>query len=238
MVYLCRKFNKEIIGITCVDGNAEISDVVTNTLITLQQCDAKINVYRGAKCNIQGYTAKDHYFGKDGFNGRQGKYDTALGPEYRSLVQPQSAFIFLTEAAEKYGKDLAIIASGPLTNIAIAYLLNNNFPDLIGGFVVMGGSYSAVGLNHIFSAEFNFHGDVDAAYLVIRNFKNIIIIPFEIALEAPLTNFELLFASDKTPKSLFIKDIFEGKFQCLCDPLCGFPLLMPETVTGVYKVYG
>jgi inosine-uridine nucleoside N-ribohydrolase len=46
----------------------------------------------------------------------------------------------------------------------------------------MGGSYSGVGLNHMFSAEFNFHGDVDAAHLVLKNFKNIIVIPLELAL--------------------------------------------------------
>ena len=133
---------------------------------------------------------------------------------------------------------MALLATGPLTNPAIAYLLNNNFPNLLGGFVLMGGNYSGIGLNHAFSAEFNFHGDVDATYIVIKNFKNIIIIPLELALEAPTTDFENFFASEKSEKGKFMKSIFEGKYQCLCDPLVAFPLIMPETVTGVYKVYG
>lgn len=181
MVYLARKYNKEIIGITCVDGNSELSDVVTNTLITLQQCDAKIPVYRGSKCNIQGHAVKDHYFGLDGFNNKQSQYSEQLGAEYRNLVQLKSAIIFLTESAQTYGKDLAVLATGPLTNIAIAYLLDNNFPNLIGSFSIMGGNYSAIGLNHAFSAEFNFHGDVDAAFIVIKNFRNTIVIPLELA---------------------------------------------------------
>lgn len=52
MVHLAKKHNKEIIGITCVDGNTELSNVVTNTLIALEQCGAKIPVYKGSKINI------------------------------------------------------------------------------------------------------------------------------------------------------------------------------------------
>lgn len=238
MVYLTRKHNKEIIGITCVDGNTELYNVVTNTLITLQQCDAKIPIYKGAKCNIQGNSLKDFYFGKDGLNDKQHKYEVNLGADYRSLVQTQNAFSFMTEAAQTYGKELAVIATGPLTNIAISYLFDNNLPNLIGAFVIMGGNYSGIGLNHAFSAEFNFNGDVDAAYIVMKNFKNIIVIPLELAFEGPLDNLDAVFASDKTPKSRYIKDIYEGKYQTLCDPLVAFPLLAPETVTGVYHVYG
>lgn len=131
-----------------------------------------------------------------------------------------------------------MIATGPLTNMAITYLFNNDLPNLIGGFSIMGGSYSGVGLNHVFSAEFNFHGDVDAAYLVVKNFKNIVMIPLELALEAPNKGFEEFFKNDKTPKGQFIKDIFTDMIHCLCDPLAAFPLFMPEAITGIYDVYG
>lgn len=47
-IHLAKKLNKEIIGITCVDGNAELKDVVINTLITLKICDVKIKVYKGS----------------------------------------------------------------------------------------------------------------------------------------------------------------------------------------------
>lgn len=46
-IYFAKKLNKEIIGITCVDGNAELKDVVINTLITLKICDTKIKIYKG-----------------------------------------------------------------------------------------------------------------------------------------------------------------------------------------------
>lgn len=102
----------------------------------------------------------------------------------------------------------------------------------------MGGNYSGIGLNHAFSAEFNFFGDVDAAYLVIRNFQNIVMIPLELALSAPTYMYDQIFNSEKTKKSRFIKDIFLGKIPALCDPLTAFLLLAPESVTKVYRVYG
>lgn len=108
-----------------------------------------------------------------------------LGPDDWALVQEESAYDFISKSANKYKSALGMIFTAPLTNLAIAYLTNNEIPNLIGGLAIMGGSYSGVGMNHAFSAEFNFHGDVDAAYLVLKNFKNVTLIPIELAFEAP-----------------------------------------------------
>ena len=56
-LHLAKKLGKEIIGITCVDGNAELKDVILNTLIVLKICDAPIKIYRGTlemECRRQG----------------------------------------------------------------------------------------------------------------------------------------------------------------------------------------
>ena len=52
---------------------------------------------------------------------------------------------------------------------------------MIAGITIMGGSYSGIGMNEAFSAEFNFYGDVEAAYIVMKEFKHIVIIPIELA---------------------------------------------------------
>lgn len=44
-----KKNNKTILGITCVNGNATVSDVAKNVLITLTVADSKIPIYKG-KC--------------------------------------------------------------------------------------------------------------------------------------------------------------------------------------------
>lgn len=99
IIHLAKKFGKEIIGITCVDGNAEIDNVITNTLICLKMCNVRIPLYKGAKSNIQGYTSKNNYFGNDGLNNKQSKYSSSLGPEDYELVQKKNAFLFISESA-------------------------------------------------------------------------------------------------------------------------------------------
>lgn len=45
--HLAKKHNKTFLGIACVDGNALLNDVVTNTLIVQAVADVKIPVYSG-----------------------------------------------------------------------------------------------------------------------------------------------------------------------------------------------
>lgn len=51
------------------------------------------------------------------------------------------------------------MAIGPLTNIALAYLYDNDIVSRISSLSIMGGSYSGVGMNESFCSEFNFHLD-------------------------------------------------------------------------------
>lgn len=49
-IHLAKKMGKEIIGITCVDGNTELKNAVLNTLIVLNICKAPIKIYKGEDC--------------------------------------------------------------------------------------------------------------------------------------------------------------------------------------------
>ena len=84
------------------------------------------------------------------------------------MVQKESAYSFIVNSARKYKKELIIAYAAPLTNLAVAYLLDNQLPSLIAGITIMGGSYSGIGMNEAFSAEFNFYGDVEAASIVMK----------------------------------------------------------------------
>lgn len=74
---------------------------------------------------MQGFISKSTYFGSDGLGNQQGKYELMLSPDDWDLIQDDSAFDFISKSAKKYGKELGIICTGPLTNIAIAWMLNN-----------------------------------------------------------------------------------------------------------------
>lgn len=123
--YLAKKYNKEIIGITCVKGNTTLENVIINTLITMKKGGMKVKVYPGATRNILHYDAGDDYFNKDGLNGKQAKYKEELTQEDWDLVQKEPACSFIINSARKYGKDLIIACAAPLTNLAISFLLAN-----------------------------------------------------------------------------------------------------------------
>lgn len=70
---------------------------------------------------------------------------------------------------------------GPLTNVAIALQLCEEFATYPSRLVIMGGNYYAVGnVDGGSSAEYNFHGDPEAASIVLRRMKcPITIVPWE-----------------------------------------------------------
>ena len=63
-----------MLGITSVDGNAFVEDVVTNILITEAVCGEKYPVFAGASCSMMGENKKDYYFQEDGLGMKQKEY--------------------------------------------------------------------------------------------------------------------------------------------------------------------
>ena len=237
--YLAQKFKKRIIGITCTKGNTTLENVITNTLISIKQTGLKIKIYPGATKNMLDYVSSDDWFGKDGLNNIQEKYKAQLTPEDWALVdRDTTAYEFITKSARQHGKDLIIAAAAPLTNLAISYLIDNELPKLIGGVSIMGGSYTGMGLNEAFAAEFNFHGDAEAAAIVFKQFNNIVLIPLELAFEYPKDDFDKIFGSETTEKGKFFTSLYKGMpASLLCDPLILIPIFYPQYITRTHLVH-
>ena len=79
---------------------------------------------------------------------------TAYAPQNAS---PEEAVDAILDAARRYGKDLRILAIGPLTNLAHAIRKDKEAMLATGGIVMMGGDY----VNHY--AEWNIRCDLTAA---------------------------------------------------------------------------
>ncbi len=62
---------------------------------------------------------------------------------------------------------MGIIAIGPLSNLAVAYHLDNTIVDKISVVSIMGGSITGMGIRSFFAAEFNFFLDAHAAKIVV-----------------------------------------------------------------------
>jgi inosine-uridine nucleoside N-ribohydrolase len=80
---------------------------------------------------------------------------------------------FIDEIVKYYNnKDISVIATGPLTNIARAILYRPEFIHKIDQLLIMGGAYSLgsyIQGNITDFAEFNFYCDPEAARLVLTN---------------------------------------------------------------------
>lgn len=84
----------------------------------------------------------------------------------------------IIELVKKFPNEINLLCVGPLTNIAIAYML---WPEIANKFkliYVMGGTTKSFG-NHISTAEYNSAYDFISSKMVLENFKNLIITPWE-----------------------------------------------------------
>jgi len=105
------------------------------------------------------------------FHGKTGLGDATL-PEPKMRTDPRNATQVIHQKVDELGKDLTLIAIGPLTNIAAAVLRDPSLPGAVNGLVIMGGAFGltpyGVG-NANAVAEFNVWHDPEAARIVFNS---------------------------------------------------------------------
>lgn len=154
--------NIDLIGVTTVYGNVARNTSIENTLNLLSLLGhPDIPVYAGADRPTNG---KDAYVAGEivmDIHGKNGVGNVEL-PKSDKTVQEQSATDFIIESANKYGKDLYIVATGPETNLAEVLKKDPKIGEQVGKIVVMGGALIVEGnMNHY--AEANIINDPIAA---------------------------------------------------------------------------
>jgi pyrimidine-specific ribonucleoside hydrolase len=159
LLFAARHPGLELRAATCVAGNAEVDQVVTNTLTVLSAAGApRVPVARGAERPlIEPPRPARHVHGQDG-----------LGDLHRppppTAPDPRHAIDLLRDELTP-GAGITLVALGPLTNIA---LLVRAYPHALAGverLVVMGGA--AFRGNATAAAEFNIWHDPEAAAIVL-----------------------------------------------------------------------
>ena len=156
----------DVKAITVVAGNVSLADCTANTLRTLEAVGPPFPppVYQGHSRPLGGKVARaGHVHGDDGLGGIAPKY-----PVRQLAASERHATNAMVELARQRGKDLTIIALGPLTNVAKAIERDPDAMSGIGQLVVMGGTDDGKG-NATSTAEFNFYSDAVAAKAVVRS---------------------------------------------------------------------
>jgi purine nucleosidase len=152
----------EVVGLTTVFGNAHVETCTSNALRILDIAGhPDIPVTRGAAKPL----AMPYRGPADLVHGANGLADIALAAPSRAPLAMDAAHFIIEQVMAAPG-EITLVPIGPLTNIALAMLLQPDLPQHLAGMVIMGGNAFVQG-NASPAAEANILNDPEAADLVL-----------------------------------------------------------------------
>ncbi len=156
----------ELLGITCVAGNATLNNTVTNALKICSLINrTDINIYSGSSKPIKfDLVTAEHVHGKSGLDieGSQ----ISINQNYN--VQDKNAVDFIIDTCHSVEGKIYLCPTGPLTNIALAIKKDPTIKNKIKEIIFMGGVAMSLG-NITPVAEFNIYVDPHAANIVLSS---------------------------------------------------------------------
>ena len=163
----------DIRGITTVGGNATLAHTTRNALRLLEHLErTDIPVYRGSARPLRGkFRYAYHFHGPGGL--------TVKLPRPKSLPMTLGAPEYIVRQAHSLRGRLVLIALGPLTNIARAFIKEPRVKGWIREILVMGGAVEVPG-NVTPHAEFNIYGDPGAADIVFSSGVSVTLIGLDV----------------------------------------------------------
>ncbi|NOD78056.1 MULTISPECIES: nucleoside hydrolase [unclassified Ruegeria] len=172
----------EVLGITAVAGNVPLALTAKNARIVCELAGrADVPVYAGCdRPLIRPLVTAEHVHGKTGLDG-------PVLPDPEMPLADGHAVDFIIETLRKHESGTVTLCPlGPLTNIAMAFRKAPDIVDRVQEIVLMGGAYFEVG-NITPTAEFNIHVDPEAADIVFRSGRPIVVMPLDVTHKALVT---------------------------------------------------
>jgi len=155
----------ELVAVTCCAGNVPVRLAAANTLAVLELAGAgAVEVAAGSEAPLVEplRTATSH--GPNGLG-------YAELPSAHASLSPRYAPDLIVEEVRGRPGELTLVATGPLTNVAVALQREPALPQLLSRLAVMGGSFEHPG-NRTPAAEFNVWVDPEAASAVFSAFSS------------------------------------------------------------------
>ena len=192
-----------VLAITTVAGNVSLERTTYNALGLMELLEWDIPVYRGAAGPVfrERVDAADVH-GSDGMAG----FDL---PHTREVVPGVTAWDAIYQHALQCQGELELIAIGPLTNLALAFMKYPDLPKLIRRIVIMGGS-TFLG-NASAAAEFNIFADPEAADMTFCAGVPVHMCGLDMTMKALMTPEELdCVAALGSRQAVFFRDVVQG----------------------------
>lgn len=165
LILALRSRELDVAAITAVSGNVTVDQATTNALRVVQLLNrGDVSVARGEANPLVRYPVR-----ATSFHGRDGLGDSRLPRPRIHPSEKNAVDTISSELASSKQRDVSIVCTGPLTNIATLF---TRFPQAIKKIkelVIMGGAYSITeyGMGNVTPvAEFNVYADPDAAKIV------------------------------------------------------------------------
>jgi len=176
----------DVKAVTGVNGNVTLKQVFENIqkVLSLIQPKNKPLIAKGADQPLKGKTIYAHsVHGKDGLGGA--KIDRREGEEGWQFF-PGRADELITKMARQYPDEMTLIATGPLTNLALALQRDPGGMGKLKAVAIMGGAVRTRG-NITSYAEFNIFSDPLAAKIVLESGLPITLVPLDVTHQVSLT---------------------------------------------------
>ncbi len=166
----------ELLALTTVAGNAHVPECTRNCLLLgeLLRPDDPRPVAEGAAAPLaRELTTAPEVHGEDGLGGAIGSL-----PDPLREPLPTPAHELLMELATSNPGEITLVATGPLTNVALALDADPAALKAFRRIIVMGGAFDVPG-NTGPVAEFNFYVDPEAADAVMQSGLDITVVPLD-----------------------------------------------------------
>jgi purine nucleosidase len=169
--------NIELIAVTTVGGNVGVDKTTRNALELRDYLGfADVPIAAGAGEPLRGSVkSAEHVHGLGGLG------NVILPAPTGGVVDSSAVDLLITLLGDAPG-EIHLVATGPLTNIALALRKEPRIVDWVASFTIMGGSYTRG--NATPAAEFNIYADPDAASEVFSAGWTVTMVGLDLTLQA------------------------------------------------------
>ncbi len=183
IAYAAHSPELRLLGLTTLFGNVSVEEATRNSLIVLELLGLEdVPVYAGAdkpffRQDMKAYAK--HVHGEDGLGGA---WNEAMP---KGKAGSLTAAQFMVDRVRSMPGQVTIIAVGPMTNLALAVMMDPEFVRLVDRVVIMGGAVTVPG-NVTAQAEANIISDPEAAEYVFRSGLPITMVGLDVTMKTLL----------------------------------------------------